>query len=121
MSTTYKSSIVETRQQMPAWKLKAMQKAEENIALFARNRTQGISDADTLAILIANPKTKVFVGLWGDDREPDYCGVRVIKGEAHFAHVGDVEADSVDAIHCSCPEEAEAMRQVFGDDKGRRH
>jgi hypothetical protein len=105
---------MEMRKKLSPQKLAAIMKADANIQLFARNRAQGRSDADTLALIIRNPEKKVIVGLWGDNGEPDYCGILVIKGESFGLEA--VNTDDIDAIHCTCAEEAIAMRQVFGDD-----
>src|ERR1700716_999965 len=98
---------MESRKTLSPKKLAANMKAEANIQLFARNRAQGRSDTDTLAAIIRNPEKKVIVGLWDDDGEPDYCGMLVIKGES--AGFDAVNSDDIDAIHCTCAEEAIAM------------
>jgi hypothetical protein len=108
-----------TRQKPSPQKLAAIMKANANMQLFARNRALGGSDTDTLAAIIRNPEKKMIVGLFGDNGEPDYCGMLVIKGQSFGFE--DVSGDDIDAIHCKCAEEAIAMRQVFGDDAAPFH
>jgi hypothetical protein len=102
-------------------KLAVIKKANDNTELFARNRAQGCSDTDTLAAVIRNPKKKVIVGTWGDETEADRCGVLIIRGASSCSDLEAVSGDNMDAIHCSCAEEALAMRQVFGDDAKPLH
>jgi hypothetical protein len=107
------------REMLSPQKLAAIMKAEANLQLFARNRAQGLSDTDTLATIIRNPDKKVIVGLWGDNGEPDLCGILIIKGESFGLEA--INSDDIDAIHCTSAEEAIAMRQVFGDDAAPLH
>jgi hypothetical protein len=102
-------------------KLMAIKKANKNTDLFARNRAQGVSDTDTLAAIIRNPKKRMIVGVWGDSCEADLCGLLVIKGGAIWSDLDGVSVDDIDAIHCTCAEEAMAMRRVFGDEAQGLH
>ncbi len=57
-------------------------------------------------------------GVWQDAEADHGVGVMLIKGVGQLEQIkfsGISEDASVTAIPCRSPEEAEAMRQVFGD------
>lgn len=90
-------------------KLRAIEKANANLQVFSTNRISGVSDSETLNAVITSKKAVAVV--WGDDREPDACGILFIKGsEQDFTGLPD---DEVSAVHCCCIEEAIAMKQAF--------
>jgi hypothetical protein len=112
---------MQSREILSPLKMAAVKKANENILKFDRRRSEGACDTDILAEIITNPASKGVVGIWLDDSQPDGLGVRVIKGDAYFDEAFDGKDDRFDAINCRCPEEAEAMRQVFGEDAAPLH
>jgi hypothetical protein len=109
---------MQSREILSPLKTAAVKKANDNNLKFDRNRSEGRCDSDLLAEIITNPVSKGVLGIWLDKSQPDGLGVRVIKGDEYFDEALDGESDGWDAINCRCPEEAEAMRQVFGDDRG---
>ena len=93
-------------------KLRAIEKANANLQVFSTNRISGVSDLETLNAIITAKKAVAVV--WGDDCEPDACGILFIKGcEQDFFHLPDGE---ISAVHCRSIEEAMAMKQVFAAD-----
>lgn len=98
-------------------KLRAIEKANANLQVFSTNRISGVSDLETLNAIITAKKAVAVV--WGDDCEPDACGILFIKGsEQDFTGLPDGE---VSGVHCRSREEAIAMKQVFGDDERPIH
>ena len=89
---------------------------------FLRAQSKGKNHCDVLAEIITNPASQVIAGIWLDPQSPDGLGIRIIKGNKALKKIVDSQVAQClpyDAIICTCPEEAEAMRQVFGDDRAR--
>lgn len=60
----------------------------------------------------------VVFGVWADPEAEYGAGVMLIKGVGQMDQIvfsGISEDASITAVPCRNPEEAEAMRQVFGD------
>ena len=60
----------------------------------------------------------VVFGVWTDAEAEYGAGVMLIKGVGQLEQIkfsGIAEDASMTAVRCRSPEEAEAMRQVFGD------
>ena len=95
--------------------------AEENRLKFRREKAEGKSPTQILAEIITNPAVQVVLGIWPDETQPGGFGHRAIRGETQIERVFAGDKINCDALFCRCPEEAEAMRQTLGDDRGALH
>src|SRR4051812_706471 len=104
------------RSNLSPLKMAVITKANQNTELFVRNREYGFSDTDTLSMLVCSNKSSILA-VWVDDSEPDLCGMLAIKGKVPHQDLDAVDLDEIDAVHCSCIEEALAIQRVFGAER----
>ncbi len=59
----------------------------------------------------------VVYGIWQEDAAPGGVGHSIIKGKGPLERIKRTEAEelAITAVRCLNAEEAEAMRQVYGD------
>ena len=99
----------------------SLEMAEKNRLKFRREKAEGKSPTQILAEIITNPAVQVVLGIWPDETQPGGFGHRAIRGETQIERVFAGDEIHFDALFCRCPDEAAAMRQTLGDDRGALH
>ena len=84
--------------------------------LVKRANVNPVNDAADLEQCIRNHD--LVFGVWQEEGAPGGVGTSIIKGKGPLERIKRTEAEmlAVTAISCRCAEEAEAMRQVYGDE-----
>ena len=83
--------------------------------LVERANANPVNDAADLNRCIQNHD--LVFGVWQEEGAPGGVGTTIIKGKGPLERIKRTEAEelAVTAVHCRNADEAEAMRQVYGD------
>ncbi len=83
--------------------------------LLERANANTITDAADLEQCIQSHD--LVYGNWQEDRLPLGVGYTIIKGRGALERIKRAEAEglAITAVHCLNAEEAEAMRELYGD------